>query len=160
MKTTLKNKLRSALHLENLLLILIMFCAGCAATPSSRAESLAADIGTDTNIAFSPDQIDFGFQGLETTSRVHTVTIRNDGQTPLVIEHLSVSAGFSIAENTCPQSPNAIASQGTCTVEVVFMPSSPKNWEGELLINYDSTQVVTMPLKGSAWSGIDLLTFS
>ena len=126
MKTTLKNKLRSALHLENLLLILIMFCAGCAAPPSSRAESLAADVGTDTNIAFSPDQIDFGFQGLETTSRVHIVTIRNDGQTPLVIEHLSVSAGFSIAENTCPQSPNAIASQGTCTVEVVFMPSSPK----------------------------------
>jgi len=55
MKTTLKNQLRSALHLENLLLVLVMFCAGCMASPLSQAGSLAAAVGMDTNIAFTPD---------------------------------------------------------------------------------------------------------
>ncbi len=147
-------------HIGKLFLMLVILCAGC--TPSAQIKGMLPVTGGEVkaDIIFSPERIDFGTQTTNTTSAAKKVTIRNDGVDPLVINELSVTAGFSIVANSCPKSPNAIASQGTCTVEVVFMPNLQKNWEGELLIRYSPAGVISMPLKGTAWSGIDLLTFS
>ena len=137
--------------------IMTMFCVSCSANMSAPAVLPVTGDGSEANIVFSPDQVDFGVLPLGTPSAAQTVTIGNAGTAPLLIENLSVSAGFSIAANSCPQPPNALASQGTCTVEVVFAPSLPENWVGYLQVNYDSARAITIQLKGSARSGMEML---
>jgi hypothetical protein len=136
-------------HVGKVFLILVILCAGCA--PSAQIESMLPVTGGDVkaDIVFSPDRIDFGIQTIDTTSATQKVTILNNGADPLVINTLSVTAGFSIVANTCPK---ALASQGTCTVEIVFKPNLPQDWVGELQLNYGSARVITIQLKGSAQS--------
>ncbi len=101
-------------------------------------------------ISFSPEMIDFGTLVLGHVSSAKKVTIHNDGTEPVLIDQLSVTAGFSIVASTCPQAPEALASHGSCTVEIVFKPNLPNSWVGELQVNYDPQQTMTIPLKGYA----------
>jgi hypothetical protein len=130
--------------------MLVILCTGC--TPSAQIKGMLPVTGGEVkaNIVFSPDRIDFGVQTIDTTSAAKKVTIRNDGADPLVIDTLSVTAGFSIVASTCPKAPKAIVSQGTCDVEIVFKPNLPQSWMGELQLNYGSGQSITMYLKGTA----------
>jgi hypothetical protein len=137
--------------------IMTLWCVSCTANISTPAMLPVTGGEAQPNIVFSPDQVDFGIQTLGTISAGQTVTIKNDGSAPLSIDNLSVSAGFSIAANSCPQPPNTVASQGICTVEVVFKPSLPENWVGYLQVNYDPYHSVTMQLKGTAHSGMEML---
>ena len=137
-------------HVGKVFLMLVLLCAGCAPTAQIRA-MLPVTVGeAEANIVLSPERIDFGIQTIDTTSVAQRVTIRNDGADPLVIDSLSVTAGFSIVANSCPESPKAIASQETCTVEIVFKPNLPQDWVGEFQLMYGSGQSITLPLKGTA----------
>jgi len=135
-------------HIGKIFLMLVILCAGC--TPSAQIKAILPVTGGEAkaNIVFSPDNVDFGVQILETTSEAQQVTIRNNGADPLVINDISVTAGFSIVANSCPEPPDEIVSQGTCTVEIVFKPNLLRTWVGELQLNYGSAHVITMPLKG------------
>ena len=137
--------------------IMTMFCVSCSANMSAPAMLPVTGDGVESNISYSPEMIDFGVLPLGTPSTAKTVTIANAGTVPLLIENLSVSSGFSIAANSCPQPPNTVASQGSCVVDIVFMSSLPQNWVGELQVHYDSAQVITIQLKGSARSGMEML---
>jgi len=137
--------------------IMTLWCVSCTANMSAPAVLPVTGAGVESNISYSPEMIDFGIRELGNTSAAQKVTIRNDGSTPLLIDQLSVSAGFSIVACSCPKPPETVASQGTCTVEVVFKPSLPENWVGELQVQYDSAQVITIQLKGSARSGMEML---
>ncbi len=137
--------------------IMTIWCVSCSANSSASSVLPVTGTGVESNISYSPEMIDFGVLPLGTPSAAQTVTIGNAGTVPLLIENLSVSAGFSIAANSCPQPPNALASQGICTVEVVFAPSLPENWVGYLQVNYDSARAITIQLKGSARSGMEML---
>ncbi len=137
-------------HIGKVFLMLVILCTGCA--PSAQIKGMLPVTGGEVkaDIAFSPDRIDFGIQTIDTTSAAQNVTIRNDGADPLVINGLSVTAGFSIVANTCLKPPKAIASRGTCDVEIVFKPNLPQDWVGELQLKYGSGQSMTMFLKGTA----------
>ena len=137
--------------------IMTLWCVSCTANTSTPAMLPLTGDGVESNISYSPEMIDFGIRELGNTSAAQKVTIRNDGATPLLIDQLSVSAGFSIVGCSCPKPPETVASQGTCTVEVVFKPSLPENWVGELQVRYDSAQVITIQLKGSAQSELKML---
>lgn len=137
--------------------IMTLWCVSCSANMSAPAVLPVTGARAESNIVFSPDEIDFGVLPLGTPSAAQTVTIGNAGTVPLLIENLSVSAGFSIAANSCPQPPNTVASQGSCVVDIVFMSSLPQNWVGELQVQYDSARVITIQLKGSARSGMEML---
>ncbi|MBK8418816.1 choice-of-anchor D domain-containing protein [Candidatus Villigracilis saccharophilus] len=137
--------------------ILTILSVSCTANAAAASELPLTDSGSEAKIAFAPDQIDFGVLPFGTPSAAQTVTIGNAGTAPLLIENLSVSSGFSIASNSCPQAPKAIASQGSCVVDVVFMASLPENWVGYLQVNYGSGQAITIQLKGSAHSGMEML---
>ena len=137
--------------------IMTIWCVSCSANMSAPAVLPVTGAGVESNISYSPEMIDFGIMPLGIPSAAQTVTIANAGTVPLLIENLSVSAGFSIAANSCPQRPNTVASQGSCVVDVVFMSSLPKNWVGELQVRYDSARVITIQLKGSARSGMEML---
>ena len=137
--------------------IMTMWCVSCSANMSAPAMLPVTGAEVEPNISYSPEMIDFGIRELGNTSAAQKVTIRNDGSTPLLIDQLSVSAGFSIVGCSCPKPPETVASQGTCTVEVVFKPSLPENWVGYLQVNYDSARAITIQLKGSARSGMEML---
>lgn len=137
--------------------IMTMWCVSCTANMSAPAMLPVTGAVTESNISYSPEMIDFGIRELGNTSAAQKVTIRNDGATPLLIDQLSVSAGFSIVGCSCPKPPETVASQGTCTVEVVFKPSLPENWVGYLQVHYDSARVITIQLKGSAQSEMKML---
>ena len=147
----------SSRHFGKSFWIMTMVCVSCTVNTSTSAVQSAIGSEEEARIAFLPDSVDFGILVMGTTSDSKTVTIQNDGSTPLLIDDLSVSIGFSIAANSCPQPPNVLAGQGTCTVEVVFVPSIPENWVGYLLVNYDSARAITIQLKGSARSGMEML---
>ena len=137
--------------------IMTLWCVSCSANMSAPAVLPVTGAGAESNISYSPEMIDFGIRELGNTSAAQIVTIRNDGSTPLLIDQLSVSAGFSIVACSCPKPPETVASQGSCAVEVVFKPSLPENWVGELQVRYDSARVITIQLKGSARSGMEML---
>ena len=137
--------------------IMTMWCVSCTANMSAPAVLPVIGAEVESNISYLPEMIDFGIMPLGIPSAAQTVTIANPGMVPLLIENLSVSAGFSIAANSCPQPPNTVASQGSCVVDVVFMSSLPKNWVGELQVRYDSARVITIQLKGSAQSELKML---
>ena len=137
--------------------IMTLWCVSCSANMSAPAVLPVTGAGVESNISYSPEMIDFGIRELGNTSAAQIVTIRNDGSTPLLIDQLSVSAGFSIVACSCPKPPETVASQGSCAVEVVFKPSLPENWVGELQVHYDSARVITIQLKGSAQSELKML---
>ncbi len=137
--------------------IMTMLCVSCSANAAAASALPVTGDVSEAKIVFSPDEIDFGVLPFGTPSAAQTVTIGNVGTGPLLIENLSVSNGFSIAANSCPQAPKAIASQGSCVVDVVFMPSLPENWAGYLQVNYGSGRAITIHLKGSARSGMEML---
>ena len=137
--------------------ILTILSVSCSANAAAASALPVTDNGSEAKIVFSPDEIDFGVLPLGTPSAAQTVTIGNAGTVPLLIENLSVSSGFSIAANSCPQPPKAVASQGSCVVDVVFMASLPENWVGYLQVNYGSRRAITIQLKGSARSGMEML---
>ena len=137
--------------------IMTLWCVSCSANMSAPAVLPVTGAGVESNISYSPEMIDFGIRELGNTSAAQIVTIRNDGSTPLLIDQLSVSAGFSIVACSCPKPPETVASQGSCAVEVVFKPSLPENWVGELQVQYDSARVITIQLKGSAQSKLKML---
>jgi hypothetical protein len=153
------NKIWSLLscHFGKSFWIITLFCISCTANTSASSALPVTDNGLEAKIVFSPDETDFGVLPLGAPSAAQTVTIGNARSAPLLIENLSVSTGFSITGDSCPQQPETLASQGTYTVEVVFAPSLPENWVGYLQVNYDSARAITIQLKGSARSGMEML---
>jgi hypothetical protein len=133
--------------------IMALWCVSCAANTSITITLPAEEVRADSNIVLSPEIVDFGILALGDTSLAQTVTIRNSGPSPVSIDHLATSMGFSITSTSCPQPPATVDSQGTCTVEVVFAPSLPENWVGYLRVN----RAATIQLIGSAHSGMEIL---
>jgi len=139
------------------LLLLALFCTSCGVdTRSSVMLPVTGGVST-TNITFSPDEVDFGVLRLKSTSAAKAVTIQNNGSEPILLRRLSITAGFSIVANTCPKPPETLASQGSCTVDIVFKPNIAQKWVGELQVRLDSDQELTMHLKGLGKPEINLL---
>lgn len=133
--------------------IMTLWCVSCAANISAPSALPEADVRADVNITLSPEIVDFGILALGDTSTPKTVTIRNNGSAPVLIDDLTTSIGFSIASTSCPQPPATVASQGTCAVEVIFAPRLPENWVGYLRVN----RAATIQLIGSAHSEMKVL---
>lgn len=71
----------------------------------------------------TPASLDFGNQLVGTSSAPKTVTLRNDGGSPLTISGISKSGDFNY-ESDCPNSPNSLPPAGSCTLQVTFAPSA------------------------------------
>lgn len=107
-------------------------------------------IATEAEVAFSPTIINFGAQTVGTISPIQMVTIQNVGTAPLLIANIVTTAGFSIVTDSCNRTPNAIAIQGTCTVEIAFAPNVAGVATGKLRVTYEpSGKVAEMDLEGT-----------
>ncbi|MBK7456111.1 MAG: choice-of-anchor D domain-containing protein [Anaerolineales bacterium] len=143
-----RNRCSSFSQIRMAVLAIIIFCAGCTPIAPITAMLSVTALEANSTISFSPEVLDFGTLALGHVSSAKKVTIHNDGSEPLLIDQFSVTAGFSIVASTCPQAPEALAGQGTCTVEIAFKPGVPGSWVGELQVNYGQNGGMSMPLKG------------
>jgi len=100
--------------------------------------------------AVSPTALNFGSQGVSTTSPVQTLTISNPSNTPFNIVSVTASTNFS-ETNNC----GATLAPGTnCTVSVTFSPSAVGLEQGTITI-VDSTRIspTAISLSGTGVSG-------
>jgi hypothetical protein len=84
-------------------------------------------------LTLSPQQISFGDQALNTTNITPvTVTLGNEGSTPLSITSVSTTGNFT-ETNNCGTSVSA--GGALCTIQVTFSPTQAGLETGELLIS-------------------------
>ncbi len=78
-------------------------------------------------VTLTPTSLTFSSQTVGTTSAPQTVTLKNTGNTDLIITSLVKSGGnsanFGISYN-CPRSPSPLAAAGSCWINVTFTPNA------------------------------------
>jgi hypothetical protein len=78
-------------------------------------------------VNLSPNSLSFGNQTSGTTSSAQTVTLTNTGTAPLAISNIAVTgtnAGDFAETDNCPASPNTLAANASCQINVTFTPGA------------------------------------
>jgi len=111
-----------------------------------------------SDISIDPTSVNFGSIYVGNTSAAQTFSVTNTGNTDLVIGTLSITgtnaSEFSIQNDNC--SLQTIAPSGTCTLDVVFSPTSPGTKTANLSIqsNDPDTPIFDAPI-----SGVGIITY-
>jgi hypothetical protein len=100
---------------------------------------------TTSGINVNPSQLVFGITRLGQISAPQTVTISNSGSAVNSLT-LTVTAPFSLAQNTCGAS---LAAGASCTTGVVFSPALVGVFTGTLTIASGSQVLASVPLSGT-----------
>jgi len=98
----------------------------------------------------SPTSLNFGNQGVNTTSKPKTATLTNTGTAALQINGITASADFAIFSTTCKAT---LAVHKTCKISVKFTPTQLGKIVGGVAINDnapDSPQTVALSGTGVA----------
>jgi hypothetical protein len=91
-------------------------------TGSAGTQSVSlTGIGIVPTYALSASTLAFGNQAETVASAAQIITLTNSGVLALPITSISVPAGQFSQSNNCP---NSVAAGGSCTISVVFVPSS------------------------------------
>jgi alpha-tubulin suppressor-like RCC1 family protein len=115
-----------------------------------RLEIAITGTGTQASVAFNPTSLDFGNQAVGAPSPSKALVVSNSGAAPLLISNIIATAGFSIDSDDCPRAQTPLAALATCTINVVFTPTTAGTALGEVQIAYlTSNQPATASLKGS-----------
>jgi hypothetical protein len=97
-------------------------------------------------LSFAPGALDFGSQGVGTTSAKQAVTVSNPGDQPVSIASVSASDGFAETD-TCG---GVLAPAATCTVNVTFTPATANAQTGTLTFaDSASSSPQTVALSGT-----------
>ena len=78
-------------------------------------------------VGLNPNSLSFGNQTTGTTSSAQTATLTNTGTAPLAISNIAVTGtnASDFAENdNCPQSPNTLAANASCQINITFTPGA------------------------------------
>ena len=94
-------------------------------------------IGTQPAVSLSASSLAFGNELVGTTSAPQSVVVTNSGTDTLHLGVASVAAPYSISADGC--SSTALAPSGTCTIQVVFAPSTTGVVNSALSIVDDAT---------------------
>jgi len=108
-----------------------------------------AGVGTQAAVAFAPASVDFGNQSSGVAGQPQAIVVSNGGAAPLVISDITTTAGFSIASDDCPRTPASLTAPTTCTINVVFTPTTGGAAVGELRVSFAPNQTATAQLKGA-----------
>ena len=80
--------------------------------------------GTQAALNISPDPLDFGNQGVGTTSTAASVTLSNPGTADLGVTSVTVaSAPFAVAGGSCGVAPFTVLAGASCTIDYTFAPT-------------------------------------
>jgi hypothetical protein len=138
----------------------------------SAGENLAISAGPQSQIAVTPDPLDFETQLVGSTSNSLAVTIRNEGAAQLAAISYQALAGlqasdFALASGgTCGSTPFSLAPNTSCTQRFTFTPSALGIRTATFTVDSDADVVVdnSITLQGDgipsdAVLGIDPLSF-
>jgi hypothetical protein len=105
-----------------------------SATGSPHTVSLS---GTGVQLGLTQSSLAFAKQLVNTTSTAQSVTVTNTGSTNLTISGVNASAGYDEDDNCGTLAPN-----GTCTVNISFVPSTSGPENGTVTVSYGGTSSV------------------
>jgi hypothetical protein len=106
----------------------------------TQAISLSGTGIAPPGISATPQSISFGNVAVNSTSSPQTVTLTNNGGTALTSLSATITSGFAIASNTCPET---LASGASCEIGVTFSPSTAGAVTGTVTV---STASLSQPL--------------
>ena len=89
-------------------------------------------------VQFSPTSLVFQPTTLNTTSAPQTVTMTNNGETPLTVTNIAATGPFA-ETNTCPSYPFTMAVGGRCNFSVTFTPTGTGVLKGSLTVTDNVT---------------------
>ncbi len=105
--------------------------------------------GTAPGVSLTSATLVFGSQVLNSTSASQSVTLTNNGTSPLTIT--SVTTGGDFAETDSCISGSPLAANGTCTVTVTFTPAAASGRTGAINIaGAAGNQVISLSGTGTA----------
>jgi len=112
-----------------------------------------------TQVTLSPSSLTFSNQTTGTSSAAQTITLTNTGSTELTIYSTSISSNFS-QTNNCNSAP--ILTNGTCTINVIFSPTTTGAISGTLSFGSNvSGGSITVSLSGEGIAApAPIITFS
>jgi hypothetical protein len=115
------------------------------ATNSPQTATLTGT-GATASITFTPTNLNFGNQTINTSSAAKAIKLTNNTGSKLTITKIATSANYS-ETNSCGTAVNAAAS---CTIGVIFTPTTTGVLPGTLTItDSGSTSPQTVPLTGT-----------
>jgi hypothetical protein len=85
------------------------------------------------SLQFTPTSLVFGSQTLNTTSPPQTVTMTNNGQTPLTVTNITTGGDFA-ETNNCRPIPFTLAVNASCAFQITFTPTNTGTRKGTLTI--------------------------
>jgi len=101
-------------------------------------------------VSLTPVSLSFAATGVGLTALAQTLTLTNNGSVPLTVTKVAVSAGFTIALNSCT---TTLPAATGCSLTIVFAPTTPGPIAGTLTFTDNAgSGVQTTSLSGT---GID-----
>lgn len=115
-------------------------------------------------VTLNPTSVNFGNQNVGTSSSPQTLTLTNTGTLPLSINSIALS-GTNASEfaqtNTCPLSPNTLASNTACTITITFTPGTTGSRSASVNVSDNAPgSPQSIPLSGTGvthTSGVSLI---
>jgi hypothetical protein len=103
-------------------------------------------IGTQADLVASPTSLEFSGEPLGVSSASQVVTLSNSGNASLSISNLQVTGDYR-QTNNCPAS---LAAGSSCTVNIVFTPTTTGTRGGTLTITDSTGNPQTVTLSGTS----------
>ena len=79
-------------------------------------------VGNAPAVSLSPTVVNFGRQGIKTTSSAQAITLANTGSSPLNITDIAVTGANSSEFTQTNNCPDSLAPNTSCAIEVTFSP--------------------------------------
>ena len=111
--------------------------------------SIVEGLGVEPVVTLSTTSINFGDQTVNQSSSAHEVLMTNSGNTDLAITSIDTTGVFTETDD-CG---NSLASQASCTLNVVFTPTAVQAFTGTVSITddaIDSPQTISLSGNGVA----------
>ena len=85
-------------------------------------------------ITLSPSQLQFGAQGVNTSSGSQTITVTNTGSQPATLSSISLADTNDFSQiNNCP---SLLPKGGSCTVQLIFTPLAVGTYSSYIYVSY------------------------
>jgi sugar lactone lactonase YvrE len=125
--------------------------------------------GTGSAISIGGSPVSFGNQTVKVTSGIKSVTIKNNGSTPITMSdgvpphplpyvlNETTDFAFAVGGNTCPAAGQQLAPKGSCTIGLTFTPQSTGLKKGAVIVSdNDPTTPQVIGLSGTGTSLVSI----
>jgi hypothetical protein len=110
----------------------------------------SAPAACGANAGLNPTSVNFGFQQINTTSSIHSVTLTNTGTSPLSFSSITSPAHFTLDTASTCKVGTPVAAGGTCTLALKFSPTALGAASGNVVITGNaSNSPQSLPVSGT-----------